>query len=277
MNTRAALVVGALLLVVAWGSGTASADVGPVPDVGWHRVRHEAYVDLGTFVDCDTWRYVVKSRETLGEIAERELGSARRHREILALNVGLTPRRLWAGARIVMPPRSARCQGREPRYVFFVWTPDAHGWAAPRRLGDGAVHQVSHGARLYAVPGERLTSVLARATENGLDGHVLDGDPAIARSGPIRLLTSLPDADPTRRIVTQWRLVGVEDGCVVLKRVAEERYDVEGRLLQPSGSESSGPSVVLQLLAFILMLGGLGWAVHVSQRSVPAEASSSTT
>ena len=47
--------------------------------------------------------YVVRSGDTLGEIAQRELGSASRWTEIRDLNPGLDPRRLAVGQRLSLP------------------------------------------------------------------------------------------------------------------------------------------------------------------------------
>jgi len=263
---RAGLASFASLLLLAGGAGAARAERAPAEGEGWHPVRHEAYVDLGAFVDCVTWRYVVKENETLGEIAQRELGTSRRHREILALNPGLTPRKLRAQSRIVMPPRSAACHGRGPKYVFFAWTPDAQGWAAPRQLRDGAVHRVSHGARLYAVPAARLQAILGKATETGLDGRVLEEEPDVARSGVVNLVGALPDTDPTWKLVTRWKITGVEDGYVNLARLGEERYDVAGELLASSAGGGSRPTTALLVLSFLLMVAGLGLSVARAQR-----------
>jgi nucleoid-associated protein YgaU len=51
------------------------------------------------------WNYTVKSGDTVSHIAERELGTFRRQRDILALNPDLDPRMLREGQVLVMPPR----------------------------------------------------------------------------------------------------------------------------------------------------------------------------
>lgn len=255
----------AVMLLLAVLSGTAArAEASRAAPESRHRVEHEALIDLGVYVDCVTWRYVVRENETLGEIAQRELGSAVRHREILALNAGLKPKKLWAGACIVMPPRLTDCQGKGPKWVFFAWSPDARGWASPRQLVEGAVHRVSHGARLYAVPAERLRDVLGQATEMGLDGRVLEREVGVARSGIVTLVDAVPDDDPTERIVTRWRVQDVAEGRIALTRIGEERYDASGRLL--ATASSSRPGTLLLVLSFLLMLAGLGFAVARSQR-----------
>ena len=263
-GTVLAAVAVALLIAVATGV-PARAEASYVRGEGWHRVEHEAWIDLGRFVDCVTWRYVVKENETLGEIAQRELGSAQRHREILALNAGLEPKKLWAGERIVMPPRPRSCEGRGPKWIFFAWSPDPNGWAAARQLVEGSVHRVSHGARMYAVPAARLHAVLGQATEQGLDGRVLEREVGVARSGFVTLVDALPDVDPTQRIVTRWRVQDVIDGEVVLARVAEERFDADGRPVAVA-SGSSRPSTFLLILSFGLILAVAGFGVARTQR-----------
>ena len=256
----------ALLLIAVTSGGPARAEASHLRGEGWHRVQHEAYVDLGRYVDCVTWRYVVKENETLGEIAQRELGSAQRHREILALNAGLKPKKLWANTRIVMPPRPTRCQGKGPKWVFFAWSRDASGWAAPRQLVDGAVHRVSHGARIYAVPATRLHAVLSQATDDGLDGRVLERETGVARSGFVTLVDALPDVDPTSRIVTRWRVRDVTEGRIHLAHVAEERYDAAGSPVASPASGSSRPSTFLMVLSFGLILAIAGFGVARAQR-----------
>lgn len=258
--------IAAMLLVVLPCADEARAEASHLRGEGWHRVEHEAWIDLGRFVDCVTWRYVVQANETLGEIAQRELGSASRHREILALNSGLKPKKLWAGERIVMPPRSTGCQGKGPKWVFFAWSPDAHGWAAPRQLVEGAVHRVSHGARLYAIPAASLHAVLSQASDTGLDGAVLEKETGVARSGFVTLVDALPDGDPTRRIVTRWRVQDVADGKIALARIGEERLDASGHTVAAPTGSSSRPSTFLLLLSFGLMLAVAGFGVARTQR-----------
>ena len=257
--------VTAALLLAMTVAADARADAAAIRGEGWHRVEHEALIDLGRFVDCVTWRYVVRENETLGEIAQRELGSALRHREILALNAGLKPKKLWAGERIVMPPRSTGCQGKGPKWVFFAWSPDASGWAAPRQLVEGATHRVSHGARLYAVPASRLQAVLGQATDSGLDGRVLEREVGVARSGFVTLIDAVPEGDATRRIVTRWRIEDVVDGKIALTRVTEDRFDEAGRLVALPAS-SSRPGTFLLILSFGLMLAVAGLGVARTQR-----------
>lgn len=52
-------------------------------------------------------RYVIRSGDTLGHIAQRELGSARRVKEIMELNPGLDPTNLSVGVEIKLPTTGA--------------------------------------------------------------------------------------------------------------------------------------------------------------------------
>lgn len=52
-------------------------------------------------------RYVVRAGDTLGRIAQRELGSAKRMKEILALNQGLDANKVIVGRSLVLPAEAA--------------------------------------------------------------------------------------------------------------------------------------------------------------------------
>ncbi len=54
------------------------------------------------------WYYQVKRGDVLTRIAERELGTFKRYKEILALNPGIEPRSLVPGSALAMPPRVKR-------------------------------------------------------------------------------------------------------------------------------------------------------------------------
>ena len=58
--------------------------------------------------------YVVRQGDVLGSIAQRELGSSKRWKEIVALNPGLDPERLLVGARLTMPSPTAATAAKGP-------------------------------------------------------------------------------------------------------------------------------------------------------------------
>ena len=77
--------------------------------------------------------YTVQSGDILGVIAQRELGSARRWPEIVALNPGLDPERLIVGARLRMPAGAVRVH--QVARADTTAPPRAPSRAAPRSTG----------------------------------------------------------------------------------------------------------------------------------------------
>ncbi len=62
----------------------------------------------------DIWEYTVKSGDTISEISQRELGTARRWREIAALNDLSEPYSIHADQKLKMPPRGESVSVDEP-------------------------------------------------------------------------------------------------------------------------------------------------------------------
>lgn len=62
---------------------------------------------IGAKTSAEGRTYVVRSGDTLSEIAQRELGSSKRWRELVAANPGLDPARLGVGKRIRIPGAGA--------------------------------------------------------------------------------------------------------------------------------------------------------------------------
>lgn len=148
--------------------------------------------------------YEVRSGDTLSEISQRELGSARRWNEIVQLNPGLDPGRLRVGARLVMPatPGSVAADSPEPAPArakapakrsgpTYVVRQDESLWKiAARTLGDGArwkeiadanpdinPDRISKGQTLVLPAGAELIEAgrpdrLARATPSAARGRV---------------------------------------------------------------------------------------------------------
>lgn len=61
-----------------------------------------------------TSTHVVQKGETLARIAEKTLGDANRHREILAVNPGKDPRRLKIGDTLIIPSRNGTAVASNP-------------------------------------------------------------------------------------------------------------------------------------------------------------------
>jgi nucleoid-associated protein YgaU len=97
--------------------------------------------------------YVVKSGDTLSEIAQRELGSSRRWQEIIALNPGLDPARLRSGKSIQLPggERTVASGGGAPRSVPVADAPRKEPVAASTRT-----HKVGKGENLWKIAARTL-------------------------------------------------------------------------------------------------------------------------
>jgi len=70
--------------------------------------------------------YVVRSGDVLSVIAERELGSSRRWREIVDLNPGLDPMKLHVGAELAIPAGAPRQRAPERTLVATADTDDEY-------------------------------------------------------------------------------------------------------------------------------------------------------
>jgi peptidoglycan DL-endopeptidase LytF len=103
-----------------------------------------------------THTYLVRSGDTLSEIAQRELGSSRRWQEIAAANPGLDPARLGVGKKIQIPgarasgastPTTAKMAGKA--------VPASSPKAAPSEAGR-ATWKVGKGENLWKIAAQTL-------------------------------------------------------------------------------------------------------------------------
>ena len=98
--------------------------------------------------------YVVKSGDTLSEIAQRELGSSRRWQEITAVNPGLDPARLRSGKTIQLPGgERVASAGGAPESA------PASRSAAPKKEPVAAstrTHKVGQGENLWKIAARTL-------------------------------------------------------------------------------------------------------------------------
>lgn len=92
--------------------------------------------------------YVVKGGDTLGHIAQRELGSVRYTSEILKLNPGLDANNLKVGATLQMPMRS-ELPALPPKAETAAKS-DA-GSATPTGASSGTTHVVAAGDTLWSI------------------------------------------------------------------------------------------------------------------------------
>ncbi len=68
-------------------------------------ISRKASASAGTPAVASAGTYVVQKGDYLGKIAEKQLGSSLRWREIVDVNPGMDPKRLMVGTRIQMPAR----------------------------------------------------------------------------------------------------------------------------------------------------------------------------
>ena len=131
------------------GGGVVSPTNEPPTPPGGHAGRDPAPANLPANV------YVVKPKETLSEIAMRELGTWRRWEEIVDLNPGLDPNRMRAGIRLVMPKRGTDSPGT-------AGTSPSPATPAPEGAG-----QVPSGRTWRVEEGDSLWKIAARALGDG--------------------------------------------------------------------------------------------------------------
>jgi nucleoid-associated protein YgaU len=95
--------------------------------------------------------YVVQSGDTLGEIAQKTLGSATRWKEIQAANPGLDPKRLVVGAKLALPGGAPLAATGQPTVA-----------AAPKPSAPAAATAAKPAARTYVVrSGDTLSRIAA--------------------------------------------------------------------------------------------------------------------
>jgi len=144
-----------------------------------------------------THAYVVRSGDTLSEIAQHELGSARRWQEIVAANPGLEPEKLRAGKTIQIPGAQAPTAAR--------------GTSVPAKPQAEPARAPAREARTWTVgKGENLWKIAARALGDGKRW------PEIAalnpRANPDRLapgqVLTLPASDPRKKTSAAAKPVG---------------------------------------------------------------------
>ncbi len=101
--------------------------------------------------------YVIRSSDTLSEIAQRELGTSKRWLEIVALNPGLDPARLQTGKRILLPEKRASATSAGPEAKRLLAAP-----TEPKKAASGKA------SRTYRVAsGDSLWKIAARTLGDG--------------------------------------------------------------------------------------------------------------
>jgi nucleoid-associated protein YgaU len=97
----------------------------------------------------EPWTYVIKSGDTISQVAERELGTVRRQKEIFSLNPGLDPLGLREGQSLAMPPRGRTSSTIEKGGATAAAPATPAAAAGPMKPGDWYV--VQHRDRLSTI------------------------------------------------------------------------------------------------------------------------------
>lgn len=116
------------------------------PDQGNKRVIPPVQPDVRQLPREDDLKpriYTIRPSDTLSEIAQSELGSQRRMREILQLNPGLDPDRLVPGETLVLPSKKAKAQMKEAAALS--------GSGNVREAKAGRTHTVTAGDSLWSI------------------------------------------------------------------------------------------------------------------------------
>ena len=220
------------------GASTPTARAGPV---------HEVQVDPGALAAIATWSVEVEKGDTLSEIAQRALGTARRANDIHRLNPRVDPKAMRVGQTLLLPPKSTPAGTKWLDFV--VAAPGGSGRAAG--LGESAALPLGP-VRVFAVPHDRL--LVLRATARGAEvaESTLLSDPEVAASPPIEAATT--DGRTLARAVTRVRVTGRSGRTLKVEVVEQNLYGATGHRVPPAAEADAGGSWAVPLL---LLLAGL--------------------
>lgn len=258
---RLALLVALALAFVFAGAGAVPARADVVIE-GQKKVRRDSIVDFGPFADRAPRSYEVQPGDTVSALAEEHLGSVARQPDILEFNPGLTPESLQTGATILLPPRAA-----DPsQWVHFFAV--AWGSQLERAFHRQPLHHHHYWTNLWMVPHAHVAEFLERASvERRRRREVirtLADEPWIAKA-EARLCgyATLPEASPIGFIVETHAVRAIEEGKIVLERVAVRNLDRDREPITGSGLFfAPGNSLLLVLSA----CGALGLALLALRR-----------
>lgn len=161
--------------------------------------------------------YVVKSGDTLGEIAQYQLGTSRRWKEIVAVNPGLDPNKLRLGQTLVLPPADPGAPA--PTVAREATSAPAEGSAKPASATRSApTYRVAAGDSLWRIAqrtlgdGNRWREIAALNPK--IDPDRLAAGALLVLPGEItKAATTPPKAEPRR----------AETPPVVASRVEEKK------------------------------------------------------
>lgn len=260
-----------VLMAVVCGTAWVQADI-VLP--GQKKVRRDTIVHLGPFKDLAPTLYEVQAGDTLSQLAEKHLGSVERQQQITAMNDGLTADTLRAGAKIVMPPRSADMS----KWVHFF----AVGWGrfAERAFEGQALSHHHYWTELWAVPHEKISdffSKLERKRRSTIVSEELAAATWIAKAREKMCgYLSMAEGSAINSIRESYTVESIENGAIVLTSHNVQNLDRNEKPVAGAGLFLTAGNGLLVLLAAagaggLLLLARRRRAAAVYPEPIPAK------
>ncbi len=263
------LITAAILAAVGfWMSGRQ----GPALSRGAvHEVDDLVVLDVGAEPGVVVARtVVVRKGDTLGHIAQRELGSARAWRRIADVNPSVNPNRLVPGVVLHLPSsEDAATSATEGGHAFYLWRRDPTGPSGSLvPLSSGRQAELgADPAELIAIPLDSVRSAEAALREASAFGRPRPNHPGIVAGPRLEPVRAVPFGDPTSRVLHRVRVESVENETL-RAAVVRERFDAKGRPIRPLPVEAAaGRPYFLSAALLLLVVGVMALARRLERRA----------
>jgi len=245
-----------------------SAGTGPALSKGpTHTVEEQVLLDVEAAGVAAPRTVVVQRGDTLGHIAQAQLGSARAWRAIAELNPRINPDRLTPGTVLQLPPADADAESTG--HAFYLWQRDAKGPSGRLvALRAGHAEQLGEGpADVLAVPLSSVRRTEAALREASAFGRPLPDGLGLVAGPVVQPVGAVPLGDETSRVVHRVRVDSVDDHALSA-RVEPERFDAKGRAIQPLPvASTAGRPFLLGAALLVLVVGVLALAHRLERRA----------
>ena len=206
---------------------------------------HEFHVDAVGLLGRTSWVVRVERGDTLSELAQRHLGTAKRTAEVQRLNPSVNAKVLRVGQGIVLPPKDATGW-------LELYAAAPGGIAQPVGLGEPALLPLAP-VTVFAVPHERVATLRSLDRDRQLVEALLSADAQVARSAPIEA-----QAAPGRglaRAITRVRVLGLANRRLDLAVLDQHLLSASGHRLVPAAEEGQAAGGLA--VPLLLVLAGL--------------------